>query len=1038
MSRPSSGSFPRSRLSLSAQGKASTGPFHLEELLFVDTFTRELPRDPLTQPAQPPLLGGPPAAGRPSSATLARQTEESNAGGTAPSTNPARTARAVRGACYSLVTPDNGCTHPLYIASSPSAIELLGIDREEPQRREFGQFLSGARALPRAHPWAAIYGGHQFGCYAGQLGDGRCVSIGEVLPPPPPSASQPAPGASTSSDISTTHWDIQLKGAGLTPYSRFGDGLTTLGSCVREFVAAEYMHSIGIPTTRALAVVATQVPVYRGVNGDIFHGAVLTRLSPSWIRFGSFELFHYRNDKERVKLLADYVIKYHFADLLQPPGDDEADNLSARSMILGGSKPEGAQSQNSEFDARARKTSLAVGEETGAARPRKASVAFGSEIAKDEKSDGQHSPPMIREDSIGSIVSEEDTTADKGAGRNKSDSDDDQAANKGSDDDDEDDVLDDMRNSPLLPAARRPTARRLSFMLQSFPTQEGAPKEESTADTTAKSPPQPQPMIPETVLVDVELNVYARFFQEVIRRTAELVAAWQAIGFVHGALNTDNMSILGITLNYGAFGFLDRYDPYWTSNPADRMGRYRFEHQPKIALWNLSKLGRTLAALIAPPPPASLPPSCGGGSLVAAHVVRGEEIVRELLKGFEDLFIESYTRIMRSKLGLRTEQATDLTEIIEPLLQLFADAGADYTLFFRGLCEFDDDEGDGDALDESATPGPNCLAVLIRGVERLEGDDDPAADGSDEVGGHTGGAPELAGEIGTLAASMSGAFGIVDREVTGVGEWTKGQSLEQVGTEQDIDKAKEDNNTKDSDVGDRNANVDDADVEEQSLGSTDDIKTTVENHEENRDSTSSNANINDSPQNDDNRSNSVANSEEASEEQNRPGTESNEDDPPLPSDITTSRHNRKSLRSSTISFGRTGSTRTSSSSLGTFKAEIRSRWEDWSDAYRARLEDDVPHHASSSSSTTTRRQRMYRANPPFIPRSHVLNTLAAAVAARLPEPDNRHPIRRAGLAQPDPDLDRALKILCRTRAVNPEDKEDERWRRLWASEPPIP
>ncbi|KAI8919479.1 hypothetical protein DFJ77DRAFT_428055 [Powellomyces hirtus] len=670
MSRPSSGSFPRSRLSLSAQGKASTGPFHLEELLFVDTFTRELPGDPLTQPAQPPLLGGPPAAGRPSSATLARQTEDSHAGGAAPSTNPARTARAVRGACYSLVTPDNGCTHPLYIASSPSAIELLGIDREEPQRREFGQFLSGARTLPRAHPWAAIYGGHQFGCYAGQLGDGRCVSIGEVLPPPPPSASQPAPGASTSSDISTTHWDIQLKGAGLTPYSRFGDGLTTLGSCVREFVAAEYMHSIGIPTTRALAVVATQVPVYRGANGDIFHGAVLTRLSPSWIRFGSFELFHYRNDKERVKLLADYVIKYHFADLLQPP-----------------------------------------------------------------------------------------------------------------------------------------------------------------------------------VLVDVELNVYARFFQEVIRRTAELVAAWQAIGFVHGALNTDNMSILGITLNYGAFGFLDRYDPYWTLlNLADRMGRYRFEHQPKIALWNLSKLGRTLAALIAPPPPASLPPSRGGGSLVAAHVVRGEEIVRELLKGFEDLFIESYTRIMRSKLGLRTEQATDLTEIIEPLLQLLADAGADYTLFFR---------------------------------------------------------------------------------------------------------------------------------------------------------------------------------------------ESNENDPPLPSDITTSRHNRKSLRSSTTSFGRTGSTRTSSSSLGTFKAEIRSRWEDWSDAYRARLEDDVPHHASSSSSSTTRRQRMSRANPPFIPRSHVLNTLAAAVAARLPEPDNRHPIRRAGLAQPDPDLDRALKILCRTRAVNPEDKEDERWRRLWASEPPI-
>ncbi|KAI8587882.1 hypothetical protein BDZ88DRAFT_398039, partial [Geranomyces variabilis] len=520
MSRPTSGAYPRSRLSLSAQSKHSAGSLHLEELVFVDTFTHELPGDPLTAPND---------TKRPASAPAEKGEKSAGAANNNPAAvvAPARSPRAVRGAFYSLVPPDTGCVHPLLIAASPSALSMLGLAKDEYRRREFSLYMSGATHIPRARPWSAAYGGHQFGCYSGQLGDGRCVTLGEIIAAPTPQSRRSA------------RYEIQLKGAGLTPYSRFGDGLTTLAAAVREFVAAEFMHSVGIPTTRALAVVATQVPVYRGADPQPHAGAVLSRASSCWVRFGTFELFHYRHDKERVKLLADYVIKHHFQDVLQAEEDGDASG-------------------------------------------------------------------------------ERDTTPMEAA------------------------------------AAQAPTEATRS----------------------------------ETVVVDVELNAYARFFQEVIRRTADLVACWQAIGFVHGEMNTDNMSILGLTTDYGSYGFLDGYDPYWTPNPADRTGRYRFERQAKIALWNLSKLGRTLAELIAPPPPPAATGNQPTRSLVAAHVVRGEEIVRELLKGFEDSFVESYSKLMCKKLGLQSVLPTDLSEIIDPLLQLLADAGADYTNFFRSLCTF--------------------------------------------------------------------------------------------------------------------------------------------------------------------------------------------------------------------------------------------------------------------------------------------------------------------------------------------------------------
>ncbi|KAJ3172384.1 hypothetical protein HDU87_007888 [Geranomyces variabilis] len=735
MSRPTSGAYPRSRLSLSAQGKNG---LHVEELVFVDTLTHELPGDPLTAPTTD-------ATRRPASAPAEKKELKPVVGTTATTANstsvaalaPARTPRAVRGAFYSLVPPDTGCVHPLLIAASPSALSMLGLARDEYRRREFCLYMSGATQIPRARPWSAAYGGHQYGCYSGQLGDGRCVTLGEII-----IATAATPSAHYSSkQPPPTRYEIQLKGAGLTPYSRFGDGLATLAAAVREFIAAEFMHSMGILTTRALAVVATQVHVYRGADPQPHAGAVLSRASSCWVRFGTFELFHYRHDKERVKMLADYVIKYHFQDVLQAEEEQEQEGEGSG----GASSGEGD----------ATNLPLATPAES---REGLAGVNRQAEQGSDASPLPDASADLPKSDS------EEKTDSDK-------DNDNEDEAEE--EDEDEDDVLDELVDKPPPQSIDRRGTRRLSFVFQSFPTP-SADAMQAMEAAAAQAPTEATRA--ETVVVDVELNAYARFFQEVIRRTADLVASWQAIGFVHGEMNTvsalqshpqqfdakliveifdkkDNMSILGVTMDYGSYGFLDGYDPYWTPNPADRTGRYRFERQAKIALWNLSKLGRTLAELIAPPPP---PAAATGNqptrSLVAAHVVRGEEIVRELLKGFEDAFVESYAKLMCKKLGLQTVLPTDLPEIIDPLLQLLADAGADYTNFFSSLCIFDNPTA------TDVKDAPTSLDILLRGVARLYVADDNAGDEDEPEHG------------GTLAASMSGALGVTDREITKSGE----------------------------------------------------------------------------------------------------------------------------------------------------------------------------------------------------------------------------------------------------------------------------
>jgi uncharacterized protein YdiU (UPF0061 family) len=310
--------------------------------------------------------------------------------------------RPVLGACFSRVRP-TAVSAPRLLAYSREVAALCDLAPGEVESERFVQVFSGNEVLPGMDPFAACYGGHQFGNWAGQLGDGRAITLAAVL------------------NGEGQRWELQLKGAGATPYSRSADGRAVVRSSVREFLCSEAMHHLGVPTTRALSLIATGDPVIR----DMFYdgraapepGAVVCRVAPSFLRFGNFELFASRKDTATLEQLARYTLTHHFGEL-------------------------------------------------------------------------------------------------------------------------------------------------------------GAPS----------------------------LDAYARMFEEVARRTAIMVAHWMRVGFVHGVMNTDNMSVLGLTIDYGPYGWLDDFDPDWTPNTTDRNGRrYRSSHQPRIALWNLVRFAQALLPLgIAP------------------------------------------------------------------------------------------------------------------------------------------------------------------------------------------------------------------------------------------------------------------------------------------------------------------------------------------------------------------------------------------------------------------------------------------------------
>ncbi|KOM36594.1 hypothetical protein LR48_Vigan02g274400 [Vigna angularis] len=391
--------------------------------------------------------------------------------------------REVLHACYTKVSPSAPVEDPQLVAFSQPVADLLDLDYKEFERPDFPLFFSGASPLVGALPYAQCYGGHQFGMWAGQLGDGRAITLGEIL------------------NSKSERWELQLKGAGKTPYSRFADGLAVLRSSVREFLCSEAMHHLGIPTTRALCLVTTGKLVTR----DMFYdgnpkeepGAIVCRVAQSFLRFGSYQIHASRGEEDLglVRVLADYTIKHHFPHI---------ENMS--------------------------------------------------------KSEG------------------------------------------------------------------------LSF---------------STGDEDHS-------------VVDLTSNKYAAWVVEVAERTASLIARWQGVGFTHGVLNTDNMSILGLTIDYGPFGFLDAFDPKFTPNTTDLPGRrYCFANQPDIGLWNIAQFTTTLQA---------------------AHLIDEKE-ANYAMERYGTRFMDDYQVIMTKKLGLPKYNK----QLINKLLTNMAVDKVDYTNFFRTL-----------------------------------------------------------------------------------------------------------------------------------------------------------------------------------------------------------------------------------------------------------------------------------------------------------------------------------------------------------------
>ncbi|PAR33414.1 protein adenylyltransferase SelO [Vibrio metoecus] len=313
--------------------------------------------------------------------------------------------------------------------------------------------LSGQQLAAGFAPLAMKYAGHQFGIYNPDLGDGRGLLLAEM--------------ATKQGEV----FDIHLKGAGLTPYSRMGDGRAVLRSSIREYLCSEAMAGLGIATTRALALMVSDTPVYREREE---RGALLVRLAQSHIRFGHFEHLFYTEQHTELKLLADKVIEWHFPDCAQ------------------------------------------------SAKP------------------------------------------------------------------------------------------------------------------------------------------YANWFQQIVERTALMIAQWQVYGFNHGVMNTDNMSILGQTFDYGPFAFLDDYDPNFICNHSDYQGRYAFDQQPRIGLWNLSALAHALSPLVE------------------------KADLETALASYSDHLNVHFSQLMRAKLGLATQQEGD-GELFADFFALLANNHTDYTRFLREL-----------------------------------------------------------------------------------------------------------------------------------------------------------------------------------------------------------------------------------------------------------------------------------------------------------------------------------------------------------------
>jgi uncharacterized protein YdiU (UPF0061 family) len=374
----------------------------------------------------------------------------------------ARHSRATPGLCWAAVHPTQ-VQQPALLAYSIEVSELLDLSLEDVHSEAFLAAFSGNRPTPGMRLYATCYGGHQFGNWAGQLGDGRAISLGEVI------------------NQRGERYELQLKGAGMTPYSRRADGRAVLRSSIREFLCSEAMHHLGIPGTRALCLIATGDDVLRDMfydgNAKLEPGAIVCRVAPSFTRFGHFEILASRGEHDLLKQLINFTISRDF--------------------------------------------------------------------------------PQI-----------------------------------------------DLNSA----------------------------------------------------------DAYAQWFNQICASTAHLVVEWLRVGFVHGVMNTDNMSILGLTIDYGPYGWTDNFDPGWTPNTTDReWRRYCLAQQPPVARWNLERLAEALM------------PVCDSRAWLKAGLTH-----------FDTTLQRELSAMLAAKFGLLVWRDED-AELIEEIFELMQRAEVDMTEFFRAL-----------------------------------------------------------------------------------------------------------------------------------------------------------------------------------------------------------------------------------------------------------------------------------------------------------------------------------------------------------------
>jgi len=380
------------------------------------------------------------------------------------------TARQVEKVCFSYVSPKQ-TSKPELLHVSKDMLQNIGLTESDSKTETFLNTFTGNTVLPNTKPYAMCYGGHQFGNWAGQLGDGRAINLAEVM-------------------HNNKRWALQLKGAGRTPYSRQGDGLAVLRSSIREYLCSEAMHHLGVPTTRALSLALTGDDVLRDMlydgNSAYEKGAVVSRIAPSFLRFGNYEIFAARQDYDNLRILVNYTIKHFYTHL----------------------------------------------------------------------------------------------------------------------------------------------------------------------GTSSK-------------------DTYLQFFKEVSEHTLKMIIDWQRVGFVHGVMNTDNLSILGLTIDYGPYGWLEDYDHGWTPNTTDRQHkRYRYGNQLHIGLWNLYQLANALYPLI--------------------NEAKGLE---DILKAYQINADVAYLKMMTSKIGLFNSNEID-SELIKTLERNLHLTETDMTIFFRNISDFKKEKSD--------------------------------------------------------------------------------------------------------------------------------------------------------------------------------------------------------------------------------------------------------------------------------------------------------------------------------------------------------